>query len=188
MQDLVIYLAQTFPWYLRTAVGLWLPLMTACYCLWTQRGRLNSPVGMVGVLASIAIGRIMWETVKLQVVQVGDHTFKGVAFSVHFAVWVAMLVCAAAFVAGNRRVDKRAVFAGVFFPLLVVDLFSTLKVFPGDWSKLYVAVGGAGPVDALFIAPVFAVASSCLVEWELKNFTRINAWCKAQILRLLPGR
>lgn len=185
MRDVSFWLCQTFPWQLRTAIGLWLPLLVSLVCLWQLRHHARSKVLLAWLFGVAASGRALYDTAQIHTQQVGLTTHKGLQLHIEYAIWFSVLACGVAFLCA-KRIDKRAIFAGVFLPLWLVDSLICLRMFPGDPSMLFVAVGGAGPLDALLIAPVFAVLMSLMFEWELANYERWNAWC-ARKARSLVG-
>lgn len=148
MQDLATSLLINVPLPLRVAVGHYLPLMLALWCVWSLRKHWFTQSAVVWLFAVAAVGRITWETARLHLGVVNGVQVKGILFSIHYAVWFAVLAAGVAFVL-KQRLPKAAVYSGVLLPLWLVDCLLVQKVFPGRPEMLFTAVGGAGPLDAL---------------------------------------
>lgn len=180
MQDLAIWLVANIPWQLRVAVGHFLPLFLSFYFLWQLRGHLRTKIVLPWLFGAAAAGQLLWLTARLQTYVVDGREGKGILLMVSAAIWLAVFA-AGIVTAVGKRIDYRAVFAGVFMPLWIVDVLLVGKVFPGQPDMLYRAVGGAGPLDALFVGPVLAVVFAKLFAWETANYEKWNAWAGRQL-------
>jgi len=172
MQQLNIHLARHLPHALLYIAGLWLPLLTACWCLWTQRAHLKTRLGVAGLVATAGTAYMVWGTAVVnQLIVNGKPVPFGIGVNAHFPVIVAVILALTVFVATGKRIDRRALFAGAFASIFIVDAIGALLVLKGLG-----ALGGGGVFDALVLGPVFAVSLSNLAEgvvgWFLKRSAR----------------
>lgn len=146
------------PWLLRAYIGHFLPLLVAVLCLWHSRSYWRTEPMLAWSAAALACGWLLWITAK----EIRTPVPGGVMIAVQLTPAIpVLLTLVAAFVAA-KRLDYKAVFAGVFLPLYVVDVLCSVKVF-GDWADGLHAIGGAGPLDGLLLMPTLAVAAAWAV-------------------------
>lgn len=173
MQQLNLHLARELPHALLYFAGLWLPLLTACWCLWTQRAHLKTRLGVAGLLATTGTAYMVWGTAVVnQLVINGKPVPFSIGVNAHFPVIVAVLLAITVLAATGKRIDRRALFAGAFLSVLVVDAIGAHLVLKDGLA----ALGGGGVFDALVLAPVFAVSLSNLTE-------ALFAWCIKRVSR-----
>lgn len=172
MQELTQLILHGWTWQARVAVGHFLPLLVTLIALWQLRKNITSPWFIAWMFGVCACARLFLEVSKLHFVNVaGLRIPAAISMPIQYAVWFAVLA-AMCIAAGGRKVDYRALWAGVFLPLYMVDIYGSLTFFPT--SALYKGIGGAGPMDALILAPALAVVMCKIAEWEIRRWPQ---WC-----------
>lgn len=141
------------PWLFLALIGHALPLLTAVYCLWSLRGYART-TAVLPFIATMVTGAWL-EGVTAAIER--QPILGGVIISVQLLPGVAVLLAVVAASFADKRICWQAIFAGAFFPLYVVDIVFARRAF-GSWSEALGAVGGAGPLDALLLVPIMAVA------------------------------
>ena len=179
MQELVHTLLTTWPWQLRVAIGHVLPLFVAIWCLWSLRGywRDKAAVAFVFALgAGYGMADMAFQAVSTPL---ADGRVQ-VAVQGTFAplLWLVVMAAMTAIACG-KRIPWQAAFAGIFFPLWAIDLKLGSQLFTTG-EQLLGAIGGAGPVDALLLGPLFAVALTQVARLELAAWP----WLQGAIGRL----
>lgn len=158
----------SLPWLVRVSIGCYLPLFIACGCLYQLRRQLRTEAAVQWLVVSAAAGWLFWITTR----EVQTNVPGGVMISVELTPAVAVLVTLVAGFVSTKKLDYKAVFAGAFFPLYLVDVLCSVRVF-GSWKQGLAAVGGAGPLDGLLLIPLLAVFAAWAVGRDREALRRL---------------
>jgi len=150
-------------------IGHALPLTLAMYCAWSLRRYARTTYTLPFAAAMFSNGWLLYLTAEVVRTPMDDG---GVMVSVAMLPAVSVLLAVAVSANAVGRLDWRAVFAGTFFPMYLVDVFCSHTLFGPSWGAVLSAVGGAGPVDALVLIPALTVAANWLVGHNRLTFEK----------------
>lgn len=160
MQELVQTLLTTWPWQLRVAIGHALPLFISIWCLWSLRGHWKEKAAipfLFALGAGFELARMLFTGTARTLAD--GRVQASVQGNFVPMLWMAVLAVMVA-IACNKRIKWQAVWVCMFFPLYAIDLILGAQMFDGHGPTMLTAIGGAGPVDALLLGPLFAVLIS----------------------------
>lgn len=182
--DFIAHFLTSTPWLVRVSIGHLLPLMLSVWFLWQRRTSLTSVWFLPFAFGVTAGSQIMLKTLKASVQYGPDHSFHGamVQMPINYLIWGAVLV-SFVFAAMGKKPDYKMLFAGVFLPAYVIDWY--VSVFIGvPFDILPKAIGGAGPLDALILAPTLAVLCSWVAVLEVKTWPKACAYVSTKFKQL----